>query len=590
MNRRDLIIKSLQAAGLVVIAKPFDILSNGRSLFGIEETNAVGNSLRFPPPFTNGGTMILEQSNFQVWPSQNTQIIGINNSYPGPTVRINKGETFTAHFLNSFTEDATIHWHGLSVPELMDGHPKDAVHPGNSKTYTFPVINRAGTYFYHSHADMLTGKHVFKGFAGFFIVDDPSQPGYGLPTGNYDIPLCIQDHRIADIPNFTYTPGMDEIHYGYLGDTVLVNGTPDAYFEVSKTLYRFRLLNGSNARVYKIALSDNAPFHIIGTDGGLKDTPGQVTSFMLSPGERVEILINFSSYTIGNNVTLKSLAYSWSGTGSYRQGLEMNILRFDIIGNNSSGGVVPAAMTPITYYNPSNAEYVRNFNLTYVGGMMNMHRINGWIFEMMVSKWDTPLNSLEEWKIFNMSSDYHPMHAHGMLWQVYSRNGNTNLSPNDKGWKDTVLINGGETVRVLVKFTDYKGMYLFHCHNLEHEDDGMMVNFTVIDPIGIKQIGTEVPTEFKLHQNYPNPFNPSTKIKFNIPLWRGVDAEGSRGVLVKLTILNILGKEVASLYEGNLPPGIYEVEWSAENLSSGIYFAKITTENFIDTIKMVLTK
>jgi blue copper oxidase len=589
MNRRDLIIKSLQAAGLMVLAKPYDVLSNGKHLLGIEDTKAVGNQLRFPPPFTNGGTMILQQSNFQVWPSQNTQIIGINNSYPGPTVRINKGDIFTANFLNSHNEDATIHWHGLSVPELMDGHPKDAVHPGNSKTYTFPVLNRAGTYFYHSHADMLTAKHVYKGFAGFFIVDDPAQPSYGLPAGNYDVPLCIQDHRIADIPNFTYSPGMDEMHYGYLGDTVLVNGTPDAYFEVSKTLYRFRLLNGSNARVYKIALSDNSPFHIIGTDGGLKDVPGQVTSFMLSPGERVEILVNFSSYTIGQSLTLKSLAYSWSGSGTYRQGIDLNILRFDVTGTNSSGGVIPASMTPITFYDPAGA-YVRNLNLTYIGGSMNMHRINGWTFEMMTSKWDTPLLSLEEWRIFNQTSDFHPMHAHGVLWQIYSRNGNTNLSPNDKGWKDTVLINAGETVRVLVKFVDYKGMYLFHCHNLEHEDDGMMVNFTVIDPIGIKQISSEVPQEFKLQQNYPNPFNPSTKVKFNIPRMKGSDSEVSKGVMVKLSVFNILGSEIASLYEGNLSPGTYEAEWNAGNISSGTYFAKLSAGKFTDTIKLVLSK
>ncbi|HJY64122.1 MAG TPA: multicopper oxidase domain-containing protein, partial [Ignavibacteria bacterium] len=487
MNRRDVIVKSLQAAGLLMLpafrsgaealTKPYEILSKGLNLS--VASAGTGNPLRFPPVFTNGSTMTLAQSNFEVWPGQQTSIIGINNSYPGPTVKINKGQTLTVNFQNNLTEDATIHWHGLITPELMDGHPKDAVPPGMSKTYTFPVLNRAGTYFYHSHAHMITAKHVFKGFAGFFIVDDPLEPTYGLPTGNYDIPLCIQDHRIADIPNFTYNPLTEDIHYGFLGDTVLVNGTPDAYFEVSKTMYRFRILNGSNARVYKIALSDNSPFHIIGTDGGLKDTPGQVTSFMLSPGERVEILIDFSSYSIGQNVILKTLPYSWQGMSTYKQGVELNILRFDIVNNNSSGGVVPVSMTPIEYYNPNEVTFVRNFSLTIFGSGTNVHRINGLYFDMNRIDWETPLNALEEWKIFNQTSDFHPMHAHGVLWQVLARNNNYNLAPNDKGWKDTVLVNGGETVRVLVKFTDYKGIYLFHCHNLEHEDDGMMLNFKV---------------------------------------------------------------------------------------------------------------
>lgn len=145
------------------------------------------------------------------------------------------------------------------MPELMDGHPKDAVQPGGSKTYTFPVLNRAGTYFYHSHGDMVTAKEVYKGFAGFFFRTDPAE-NFNLPSGAYDVPLCIQDRRVADIPEFTYSPGTNEMTYGYLGNTVLVNGTPDAYFEVKKTLYRFRLLNGSNARVYKIAFSDKLRF------------------------------------------------------------------------------------------------------------------------------------------------------------------------------------------------------------------------------------------------------------------------------------------------------------------------------------------
>src|SRR4030095_7885752 len=334
----------------------------------------------------------------------------------------------------------------------MDGHPKDPVHSGNSYQYTFPVLNRAGTYFYHSHAEMLTGKHVYKGFAGFFIVDDPNQPSYGLPTGSYDIPLCLQDHRIANRPDFTYNVGMDEMHFGYLGDTVLVNGTPESYFEVSRTLYRFRILNGSNARVYKLAMSDNHPFNIIATDGGLKDYPAQVTNLMLSPGERVDILMDFSSYSLAQSVTLKTLPFTWSGTGTYRQGIEMDILRFDIIGSNSSGGSVPPSMTQITYYNPADITNTRIFNLTMISGNMNIHRINGLTFEMNTIVWNTRLLDLEEWRIFNQTSDFHPMHAHGMLWQVYSRNGNTNLPPVDKGWKDTVLVNPGETVRLLVKF------------------------------------------------------------------------------------------------------------------------------------------
>ena len=581
MKRREMIFKTLAAGALLTVAKPLQFFANEKKDAVLTEVAMVGNPLRFPPVFTNGGTMTLANSVVQVYPSQNTNVIAINGSYPAPSVVIQKGQTFTANFINNINEATTIHWHGVSVPELQDGHPKDAVQPGGSRTYTFPVINRAGTYFYHSHGDMVTAKEVYKGFAGFFIVTDPAE-NFNLPAGAYDVPLCIQDRRTSDIPEFTYNPGSTENNWGYLGDKVLVNGTPDAYFEVGKTLYRFRLLNGSNARVYKIAFSDNRQFQIIGTDGGLKDAPVNATNFMLSPGERVEILTSFSNDNIGSSVTMQSQAFTANGVMPYKQGIALDIIRFDITNNNQSGGVIPSAFNPITYYNPAEITNSRTFTLTMVG-THPMHRINGLSFDMNRIDWEVPQNALEEWKIVNNTADFHPMHSHGVQWQVLSRNGNTNLAPNDKGWKDTVMVNSLETVRVLVKFTDYQGIYLFHCHNLEHEDDGMMLNFKVIDPIGIQQIGTEVPEVFELHQNYPNPFNPSTKIKFDI-------AQSVSGSDANLKIFDIRGREVATLFSGRLNAGKYEAEWSPKFMPSGTYFAKLTAGNFTKTIKLILTK
>lgn len=576
-----MLLGSLAAGALLSIPKPLQIFANEKKTAILTEVTGSGNPLRFPPVFTNGGNLTLAQTTKQVWPGQDTQIITINGSYPGPSIVIQKGQTFTANVINNLSEDITTHWHGVSVPANMDGHPKDKIIPGASYTYTFPVINRGGTYFYHAHADMLTAKQVYRGFAGFFIVVDPAE-NYNLPSGNFDIPLCIQDRRIADIPNFNYNPGNYEMMWGMLGDTVLVNGTPDPYLEVSRTLYRFRLLNGSNARVYKIAFSDNRSFHIIGTDGGLKDAPVTATEFMLAPGERVEILTDFSSNTIGSNVTLKSLAYTHGGMMPYKQGIPLDIIRFDVVNNNSSGGIVPAAFAPISYYNPADVVNTRTFTLT-MSPSPPMHKINGLTFDISRIDWQTPLLALEKWKIINGTADMHPMHTHDAQWQVLSRNGNTNLPPNDKGWKDTVNLNPGETVEVLVKFISYKGLYLFHCHNLEHEDDGMMLNFEVTDPIGIHQIGTEVPQSFELHQNYPNPFNPETKIKFDI-------AQSNSNLTAELKIFDIQGRQVAELYNGNINAGKYEAEWKPESLPSGTYFARLTADSFSKTIKLVLTK
>lgn len=576
-----MIFRALQAGALLSLPRPLQFFANeSRNTILTELT---GNPLRFPPVFTNGGSMTLAESTVQVWPSQNTQVVAVNGSFPGPTVIIEKGQTFTANLINNLTEVTTAHWHGISTPAIMDGHPRDPVNPGSSKIYTFPVANRAGTYFYHAHPDMLTAKQVYKGFAGFFIVTDASE-NFNLPSGNYDVPLCIQDHRLADIPNFNYLPGTYENSYGYLGDTVLVNGTPDAYFEVGRTLYRFRLLNGSNARVYKIAFSDNRTFNIIATDGGLKDNPVQATQFMLAPGERVEILVDFSSDLIGQNVKLQSIAYSHSGTLPYKQGILLDIIRFDITNNSSSGGIVPAAFNPITYYNPAEVITSRNFTLT-MAATHPMHKINGLTFDINRVDWSSPLYDLEKWKIINGTADFHPMHTHEAQWQVLTRNGSTNLPPNDKGWKDTVLLSPGETVEVLIKFTSHKGIYLFHCHNLEHEDDGMMLNFEVTDPIGIEQIGNEVPEKFNLHQNYPNPFNPSTKIRFDLP-----SNAAYRDSKVKLAVYDVNGREIAILADKDFLPGTYEAEWNSAALPSGAYFAKLSSGSFVKTIKMILAK
>lgn len=575
MKRREMILKTLQLGAISVVANPVKFFAN-------EKRNAIlaeltGNALRFPPVFTNGETMTLGNSLVNVWPGQSTQVNAINGSYLGPSVFIQKGSTFNANFINQLSEPATIHWHGLSVPELMDGHPKDAILPGGSYTYTFPVNQKAGTFFYHAHAHMITAKQVYKGFGGFFIIEDPAEIQLGLPRGAYDVPLCIQDRRFADIPQFIYDPTMMEMMMGFLGDIVLVNGTPDAYFEVSKTLYRFRLLNGSNSRVYKIGFSDGRQFQVIATDGGLKDLPVQTNSFYLSPGERVDILFDFSSYSIGQNVTFKSLQFDSSVQGSYTQGTEMNLLRFDITGNSSSGGIVPAALAPINYYNPSEVTTHRTFTLT----MSQMtHWINGLKFEMNRIDWETPLNSLEEWEIINTTMEFHPMHIHGVQFQVYSRNEITNLPPNDKGWKDTVLINPYERVKLLVKFTDYRGIYLFHCHNLEHEDDGMMLNFKIVNPVGINEGNSELPEDYELYQNFPNPFNPSTEIKFSIP----------QDSNIELKVYDQLGREVRTLIDDFKKAGTHSVKFEADNLSSGEYFYKLISGKASIAKKMLLIK
>lgn len=568
MKRRDFIIKSTLAGVVLVTPKIFSSFNNS-------DNNFVGNPLRFPPELQPGEPLIFNSANVEVWPGTTTQILGLNNSYPAPTIRVQKGDSFSVLFENQYTEEATIHWHGLLVPELMDGQPKDAVLPGESYTYSFPVFQKAGTFFYHSHAHHLTAKHVYKGYAGFFIVEDDDELQYGLPTGEFDIPLLIQDRHSSFQPQFNYSPSMMDRMFGYLGDVPLVNGTPEAFFEVHKTLYRFRIVNGSNARVYKLAFSDNSQFHIIATDGGLKDEAVPVTDLFLSPGERIDILFDFSGYSLNDSVSLISQSYNGVST----QGVQMDLIRFDVTGNSSSGGSVPQSLPAIDYYDINDTTNIRNFILSQ--GMMGngIHRINGLTYDMSRIDEVIPFNQLEEWKFINNTNNFHPMHIHGVLFQVHSRNGNTNLLPNDKGWKDTVLVNPNETVQTLVKFTDYSGIYLLHCHNLEHEDDGMMLNIKIDNPTGLDDDKSN-PEDFELYQNYPNPFNPQTNIQYAI---------GSMQ-FVSLKVYDAIGNEVATLVNEIKSSGKHTITFNGSDLSSGIYYYKLKSGDFTETKKMLLVK
>lgn len=267
-----------------------------------------------------------------VWPGFSTDVFAINGSVPGPTIRMRRGQEFAAQIDNQLAQPLVLHWHGILAPERMDGHPRDAVAAGRTYDIRFSVDQRASTSWYHAHTDLLTAEQVYAGVAGLFIVEDPVEQALNLPRGDHDLPLVIADRRSNEQHQFTYAPTMMDIMAGYLGDVILVNGTPDAWHSVDQGPYRFRLLNGSNARVFKMGFSDNHPFHLIGGDGGLLPAPVEVTSALLAPGERLEILMDFTSYNLDTSVMLKSLAFPAFGGGGMMggppQGIEMNLLQF----------------------------------------------------------------------------------------------------------------------------------------------------------------------------------------------------------------------------------------------------------------------
>jgi blue copper oxidase len=398
-----------------------------------------------------------------------------------PVIRVNKGEAFNINLKNSLSEESNIHWHGLLTPANMDGHPKDIAAAGATRNYAFSINQRAATTWFHPHPHMKTGKQVFMGLAGMLIVNDPAEVALNLPSGDKEIPLILSDKRFTVDASLDYNPTGTDVMRGYLSDKLLVNNTESPFLNVKTRFYRFRVLNGSNGRIYDLALSNGASFTVIGNDGGLLEKPAVLTHALLAPGERLDILIDFSKMSVGSEVFLQSNANTITEHGDKT----FKILKFKVATQEAETFSVPQILSTITPLNIADAKRSRAFALPSAhmvsggGHMAGMHTINGRIFSMDRIDETVTAGDTEIWEFDNsVGGDPHPMHIHGVQFQVIERIGGV-VEPYEKGWKDTVLVKKGEKVKVIMRFSNEKGVFLLHCHNLEHEDDGMMMNFEI---------------------------------------------------------------------------------------------------------------
>ena len=265
---------------------------------------------------------------------------------------------------------------------------------------------------------------------------------------------------------------------GHLGDIPFVNGAPTPYLVVDRTLYRFRILNGSNARIYSVALSDGRPLALIGNDGGLLDGVEFLDSVLLGPAERIDVLVDFSADAPGDRVLLQSRPFSLFGGPPSSQGVGMDLMSFVISNSAAQQATVPSALTPLPAAPDATGARIQTFHFT---SMMASHRINGRSFDMTRVDAQIPLGDVEVWRFTNPTGIPHPVHMHSTQFRVLSRSGGRGrVLPWERGLKDTVLLLPFESVDVVVHFPEYRGLYLLHCHNLEHEDAGMMLNFEVV--------------------------------------------------------------------------------------------------------------
>ena len=461
-------------------------------------TPSLRRPLRIPPLLDarqHGQAIALsvQEGSEEFFPGHLSETFGYDGSYLGPTIRVYRGDDVQVSVANSLAEATTVHWHGLIVAAQLDGGPHQLIAPGATWRPVLPVRQPAATLFYHPHVHGETGRQVYSGLAGVLIVADDDQAALNLPSeyGVDDIPLVLQDRKFEN-GRLVLPSGMMNVMEGRRGDTLLVNGTPDAFVRVPPRRIRLRLVNGSNARIYRLSFDDGRPFHWIATDGGLLEAPVELRELDLAPGQRAEILVDFSG---GGSATLETAGDDnrpmMGMMGRMRDSVGLGRHAVLEIEAGSPGALptpIPARLAVTERADASRAVKRRRFVLDMrmgmggmtgrgmmgrgmMGGGMAMG-INGRAFDMARIDERVRLGDTEIWEVSGEMMA-HPFHVHGVHFEVLSRGG---LSPGilDQGLRDTVLVR--EPVELLVRFTQpaVKAPFMYHCHILEHEDNGMM--------------------------------------------------------------------------------------------------------------------
>jgi FtsP/CotA-like multicopper oxidase with cupredoxin domain len=509
-------------------------------------------------------------------------ITDIAGSYLGPLIRLQKGQKVRINLHNKLAEPTVTHWHGLHVPANMDGHPVYAIDPGETLVYEFEVLNRAGMNIYHPHPHEATAKQVYNGLAGALFVHDEEEAKLELPSGEYEIPIVIQDRLFDELNQLAYVRGMHDRMAGFYGDRILVNGSPDFKIDVASRAYRLRVLNGSTARIYKLGWDDGSPITVIGVDGGLLETPEVKPYVMLAPGERLDLWADFSGRKVGSQLVMRSLPFSGvlpkmaermmrSGMGGMMHhnklpvGSDYPIFTARVTKKMSDSPNLPTQLSKINWhpisatanpdkpvpigisegpmamllngrpfaYNdfqdferikvntiqlieifhahggggghgkesaPKTGEHGTEKQSGGMGGGMGMmggmkHGDDnqkgggmGMMGGMKHGNDDQKGGGQGMGGMGMMMSMAHPIHLHGQQFQIVSRSVSADEEADyatvregfiNSGLKDTVLVMPGEKVRIIKPFQDFKGSFLYHCHNLEHEDMGMMREFLV---------------------------------------------------------------------------------------------------------------
>jgi len=452
-----------------------------------------------------------------------TNTYGVNGDFLGPTIRVRRGESVTINATNALDEDTTMHWHGLIDLGKYDGSPHNVIKPGGTFTAPLNIDQPAATLWYHPHFYPTTAELVIKGLAGLFIIDDEESSGLGLPSqwGVDDIPIILQDRRFSTDGNFFHRMNMVAITTGYIGDYMLVNGANYPVATTARGWLRLRLLNGSNARSYRIKASDNRPLYVIASDGGLLAEPVELRELQMHSGERFEVMVDARD---GKAFDLVTLPVKQTGMNlpPFHQPLPLATISPDGAATNGRLPDSLASMPPLDPNLPKQSQNLvmgmrlddQGMGLLRKAGLMEMNKtgsmdqavadrvvkliqdgpalslaaqlsantVNGESFQLSETPFEVPIKRNLRWLISEGSdSMLHPVHIHGCQFRILAIDGAAPPA-HIAGWKDIAPISNGGTCEIQVRFehpASKSTPFMAHCHILEHEDSGMMTQFSV---------------------------------------------------------------------------------------------------------------
>lgn len=419
--------------------------------------------------------LTIREANKEIIPGKKTPIWGFDGIYPGPTICVPQGSRTIVRQINHTPIGVTIHRHGGDQRGEMDGQPTETIKPGEFKDYEYWQPDHR-LLWYHDHVMEKTGHYVYHGLAGFYIIENPLEKQLGLPMGKNKVPVAITDKILGQDGKLIYPINFQTLMEGVLGDVILVNGAPQPYFEVGTRKMRFIFLNSSTARIYELALDNGQPLIQVGAGAGLLETPQVLSSLELGPSDRADIVIDFSESKIGDQIMLKNLL---------GYGTTSDIMRFDVVREEVDDSVIPASLEPHEQLDPADSVAERTFVFELnknLDDMKKMWVINGEPYDPEKIYARPKLGTTEIWTLINNSGQSHPFHMHLVEFQILGKNFETPADPDLLGiFDDSILLHPGQVVKIIMKWQDFPGKFVLHCHNSEHEDHAMMMQYEVIE-------------------------------------------------------------------------------------------------------------